>query len=347
MSVALRGVIEGFYGRLWEPAERQRVRATIADAGMNVYAYAPKEDRLQNVEWRRPYPKARRDELERLALAGDADGCALWIGLRPLGISYADEADARRVAEKLASYLEMGAERVVLLADDISSELDAMKAGPFTALAAAHAWLVTFALAALDLPPERLVFVPTDYHGLGSPYLETLGEELPPGVEVMWTGTDVFVRTMTTEEADTVARVIRREPLVWDNYPVNDDAQGRDLRIGPIRGRDPDLDRHVRGILANPALESEATLVPLLTWAEYLADPAAYDPDTAWSRALLQVAGSEGDAEVVRVIGSALDRSCLDQGWARPTPRELAAAVRDLDRLANRRLADDLRPFLP
>jgi hypothetical protein len=42
----------------------------------------------------------------------------------------------------------------------------------------------------------------------------------------------------------------------------------------------------------------------------------------------------------------ALDRSRLDQGWERPAPAELAAAVRSLDGLANRRLADDLRRFL-
>jgi hyaluronoglucosaminidase len=342
----VRGVIEGFYGRLWHPGERRRVHRAMADAGMTVYAYAPKEDPLQNREWRRPYPADRRRELEGLAAAGERAACELWIGLRPLGISYADETDARRVVEKLASYLEVGARRVVLLCDDISSELEAMKAGAFDALADAHAWLVTYALAALDLPPQRLVFVPTDYHGLGSPYLETLGEELPTEVDIMWTGSDVFVRTMTSEEADTVAGVIRREPLVWDNYPVNDDAQGHDLRIGPIRGRDPDLDRHVRGVLANPALESEASLVPLLAWAEYLADPAGYDADAAWRRALLRVAGNEADAEVVAVIGTALDRSCLDQGWERPSPSELAAAVRSLDRLANRRLADDLRRFL-
>ena len=313
---------------------------------MNVYAYAPKEDPFQNAEWRQPYPRTTADELERLADAGRRDGCGLWIGLRPLGISYADESDARRVVEKLASNLELGAARVILLADDISSELEAMKAGPFAALADAHAWLVTFALSALDLPPERLVFVPTYYHGLGSPYLETLGKELPPGVEIMWTGTDVFVGTMTAEEADTVTRVMRREPLVWDNYPVNDDPREHDLRIGPIRGRDADLDRHVSGVLANPALESEASLVPLLTWAEYLADPSAYDADAAWRRALIRVTGNEVDAEAVAVVARALDRSALDQGWERPAPAELAAAVRSLDRLQNRRLADDLRRFL-
>jgi hypothetical protein len=99
-------------------------------------------------------------------------------------------------------------------------------------------------------------------------------------------------------------------------------------------------------VLVNPALEPEATLIPLATWAEYLRDPAGYDADAAWQRALLEVAGNEADADAVAVLAAALDRSVIEQGWERPPVSALEAARLRLRHARNPRLASDLNPFL-
>lgn len=346
MRFPTRGIVEGFYGRLWTWAERGRVAEIAAGAGFDSYVYAPKEDRYQNADWRTPYPvdegEALRDFVDRCRSVG----LAPWVGMRPVGISYADDIDVVRLVEKLKAALALGADRLFLLADDIPSTLDAGTRGSFELLVDAHLWLVEEILRRLDLPPERLVFVPTEYHGPGGAYLARLGERLPAAVDVCWTGSDVFAPTIGVDEAEHIGRVLRRPPLIWDNYPVNDEPDRRDLRIGPIRGRDPGLARVTRGVLVNPALEPEATLVPLLTWAEFLADPDGYDPDGAWRRALLQVAGNERDAATVATIAAAFDRSIIEQAWERPPERAVAAARGALDGLANRALATDLAPFL-
>ena len=346
MTFAVRGVIEGFYGRTWTWPERRRVASMAAEADFTTYVYAPKEDRLQNAGWRTPYP----DDLER-RLRELADGCigsgmGLWMGLRPVGISYADDADLLLVLEKLRMYLDIGAERIVLLADDIPSRLDDRAGRRFHRLVDAHVWLIEQIVERLDVPPASLVFVPTDYHGFGTPYLEHLGCALPAEIDVCWTGSGVFAASIDADEAERVAAVLGRPPLIWDNYPVNDEHDRHELRIGPIRGRDPGLADRTRGILVNPALEPEATLVPLLTWGEFLADPDGYDAHDAWRRALLRVAGNERDAATVATIAAALDRSCIDQGWERPPRAAVTAAGDRLLRLRNRRLAADLEPFL-
>lgn len=345
MSFAIRGIIEGFYRRLWTWDERWRVVEMAGASAFTTYVYAPKEDRYQNGDWRTPYPADLVGRLADLATRTRELGMSPWFGLRPVGISYADDADVLHMVEKLRVYREMGAERLVLLADDIPSQLDAAAGGRFHRLVDAHVWLVEEVLGRLELPPSELVFVPTDYHGFESPYLEHLGASLPPELDVCWTGSGVFAPTMSVEEVERIGAVLRRPPLIWDNYPVNDEPDRRDLRIGPIRDREPGIAELTRGVLVNPALEPEATLVPLLTWAEFLADPEGYDAHDAWQRALRRVAGSDRDARTVATIAAALDRSYIDQGWERPPASSLAEAVQRLGELENRALAADLEPF--
>lgn len=346
MSFAIKGLIEGFYDRTWTWDERRRVATFVGEHGFDTYIHAPKSDGFQNSRWRLPHPEQERRELRAFGKHCRSLGMAFWIGLRPLGISYVDSADASLVVDKLRDYLDLGADRVLLLADDIPLELDDSGLSRFTSLADAHAWLVQLALDEAGLAPEQVAFCPTEYHGPGSAYLATLGQALPAGVDICWTGLEVCSPTISAAHADAVARLLRRQPLIWDNYPVNDATMLGELHLGPIRGRDPELDGHVRGILVNPALEPEATLIPLATWAEYLRDSATYDADAAWRRALLEVAGDEADADALATLAAARDRSVIEQGWERPTQASLAAARSRLPRLSNRKLAEDLAPFI-
>jgi hyaluronoglucosaminidase len=347
VSFGIRGLIEGFYNRLWTMDERRRVGEFTASHGFDTYVYAPKEDRLQNAGWRTPYPATQRSELAEFGERCREVGMRYWMGLRPVGMSYVDEADATLVVEKLRDYLDLGADRLVLLADDIPSELDARSGGRFTELVDAHLWLVEHVLGALDLAPERLVFVPTDYAGFGSPYLVAIGSRLPAGIEVCWTGADVCSRAIPSSDATAIAQVVGRLPLIWDNYPVNDAGMTDQLHIGPIRDRAGDLDAHVSGILVNPALQPAATLVPLATWGEYLRDPAGYDPDAAWHRALLEVTGNPDDAEAVAIVAAAFDRSVIRQPWGAPPPERLDAAAHVVRGMQNRQLAGDLLGLIP
>lgn len=346
MTFGVRGLIEGFYDRLWTWDERARVADFVAAHGFGTYVYAPKEERAQNGGWRDGYPEPHRRALAAFGERCRDAGMELWIGLRPVGISYVDDADIAVLVERVEADLALGPDRVVLLADDIPTQLDPPSSDRFDDLSAAHAWLVSLVLRHTALTPERLVFVPTHYAGHGSPYLRALGAQLPLEVDLCWTGSDVVVPTIGSDEAVGMGAVLRRPPLVWDNYPVNDAGMVEHLHVGPIRGRAPDLDRHVRGVLVNPALQPMVTLIPLATWGEYLRDPSGYDPEAAWGRALAEVAGSAMDAEAVALVARAFDRSVLRRDWAPPADGVRQAASAAVAVLANRRLADDLRPFV-
>lgn len=49
---AVRGVIEGFYGRPWTHEQRLGLIEFIGARGMNTFVYAPKDDPLVRREWR-------------------------------------------------------------------------------------------------------------------------------------------------------------------------------------------------------------------------------------------------------------------------------------------------------
>ena len=52
---AIRGVIEGYYGRPWTHDQRLALIDFLADRGMNMFVYGPKDDPLLRADWRTPY----------------------------------------------------------------------------------------------------------------------------------------------------------------------------------------------------------------------------------------------------------------------------------------------------
>ena len=65
----LGGVVEGFYGQTWTPAERFRLFGHMEQWGLNTYFYAPKDDLKHRAIWRECY-----DELELVAIRELIDG---------------------------------------------------------------------------------------------------------------------------------------------------------------------------------------------------------------------------------------------------------------------------------
>lgn len=76
---------------------------------------------------------------------------------------------------------------------------------------------------------DMFLFCPTEYCSTraipdvkSSSYLNTLGRDLAEGIEIMWTGPQVVSPELTPIHAEEIAGVLRRKPLIWDNYHAND-----------------------------------------------------------------------------------------------------------------------------
>jgi hyaluronoglucosaminidase len=166
------------------------------------------------------------------------------------------------------------------------------------------------------LPQERLVICPVGYAGTeDTPYRRALSAELSDDVVVYWTGPEVVSHAIAREELDVAtARFGGRELLLWDNYPVNDFAP-KLLFLGPLRGRDSRLfEGRCAGLIANAMVQAIPSKLPLATVADFLRDPAGYDPRASFERALARYGG-----EVVAALG---DPAQVDR------PEDLVEALR-------------------
>ena len=307
----IRGVIEGFYGPPWTHAERLDLLDFCGREGFNTWVHAPKDDPFHRERWRDPYPA---DELERFAELDEAatrNGIDFVYALAPgLSICYSEEAELAALIAKCEQLLSVGIRSFELLYDDLEQELNCVEDERVYGheprpSAAAHADLSNRFRRAF--PQERpLVVCPRGYAGTETTdYREVFGRLLDPEIVVYWTGAHVVPAEISRADLDAAAAAFRHELVIWDNYPVNDFARER-LFLGPLRGRDPRLGTGpCAGLVANAMLQAVPSKLPLATIADYLRDPAGYDPARSFERALGEY-GAEV-TEAVRALGSSVD----------------------------------------
>lgn len=286
------GVIEGFYGAPWSTAERLELFEWMARWRLNTYMYAPKDDLKHRAVWRERYSAEEAKRFLELTLACTTRGIRFVYALSPgLDIRYNDPAELRVLQDRVDQMMSLGCRDFALLFDDIPDHLDAAVTDRFGSLAAAQCD-VTNALTRWTLakePRARVAFCPTPYcsrmvnAGLGGAgYLETVGRELMPSIDVFWTGPDIVSREITREHVQDIAAILRRPPIIWDNLFAND-YDGRRFFCGPYAGRPRELRTETNGLLLNPNNELPLNYVPLHTFSAFVHDTEdSYDPRTAY-----------------------------------------------------------------
>lgn len=300
-----RGVIEGFYGRPWTHAQRLRGVEHFGDFGMNLFLLAPKDAAWQRLRWRDPLSAEFVAEIRELVERGALHAVDVSACVSPgLSVRYSSDADVDAVVAKFAQMHAVGARHFGLLLDDIPDTLsNDDDRDRYASVAHAHADFANRVRASLHVldPASHVILCPMHYAGRGTePYLQVMGDQLHPQIELMWTGREICSAYLDIADAVVFDRTTRRPPFYWDNYPVNDGAMARRLHIGPFHGREAGLQRYSAGLLANPMELFEASLLPLGTVGAYLWDSTGYDPFTAWDRVLLDLVPDDEDRAAIR-----------------------------------------------
>ncbi|HKS96114.1 MAG TPA: beta-N-acetylglucosaminidase domain-containing protein [Terriglobia bacterium] len=298
-SFPIRGIVEGFYGTPWSQEDRLDMLRFEGDHTMNVYYYAPKDDPYHRKLWAEPYPPDQMHQLGELVTAAHANFVDFCFAVSPgLSMTYSSDADFDKLTSKLDSVAKLGVSCFALFLDDVPQDLqNPPDQARFKTLAAAHVYVINKLERYLIArsPQNHLTVTPTTYtNAWGSrEYIAELGAGVDPRVDLVWTGTKVVSPTITVTDAREWSRYLRRPPLVWDNFPVNDGIRWR-LNLGPMRGRDPGLPATVRGLISNPMNQAHASMLPLQTVASYLWNSADYNPERAKQKALLDQYGKNG-----------------------------------------------------
>jgi len=315
------GIVEGYYGRPWTWAERERVAALLAPRGYAFFLYAPKAATALRRRWREPMTAAELEPIAAFARCCRALGMRFGVGLSPHEFDDTPGGeDWALLARKLATLDDaIAPDELALLFDDIR--------GDDPRLADRQAAVVAF--AADRTRARRLYACPSYYSddpvldrvfGVRPPgYLERLGRLLDPAVRVFWTGEEVCSREYGASHLREVAQRLSRAPVLWDNYPVNDGQRmSQYLHLRGVTGRPAANAPLIAGHAVNPALQPMLGCIPLLTLAERYRDgDDAYAYGASFGRACGAVLGGEPLARAV----------CEDLIWLQDT---------GLDRLAER-----------
>lgn len=309
----VRGVVEGFYGAFYTAPQRDDLIRFLGQQSYNRYIYGPKNDRQHRARWHEPYPDKIMAQFAHTIVTAQNSGVSFCYAISPgVSMCYSSPDDFDAITRKFEAFYRLGARAFCILLDDIAAEFShEADRQHYRSYAEAHVDICNRLydwLHALN-PSNTLSMCPTDYHGKPpfSAYLHELGAGLHEAIDVFYTGVGIYSPTIRADETRAFGEALRRKPIIWDNYPVNDLASQPNLHLGPARGRDATLAEHVKGFAINPMLQPEVSKVALYTYGCYFRDPASYDPAACWNEAIEAVAGEESAAALRMLAESAFN----------------------------------------
>lgn len=289
------GVIEGYFGRPWFHEDRKQVLSRLRELGYSFFHFAPKADAHLRRRWRQPHPVTVWAELAELSAHCRGLGLRFGLGLSPYELfrDFSGPARADFVA-KVRSFDELGIDDLAILFDDTR--------GDVPQLAAREAEIVHTALA--HTRASRVLMCPTYYSEdrmldvvfgpRPAGYLEDLGRRLDGRVAVYWTGEEVCSAEYSPGHLGRAACALRRKPMLWDNYPVNDGPRmSRHLHLRGFTGRPGAIAPELAGHAINPALQPQLSLIPAATLLDSYREGSAYCYMTAFRNAAHRLAGAE------------------------------------------------------
>lgn len=319
------GVVEGYYGRAWGTEGRISMLEFMGKNGLNMFIYGPKDDPYHHNKWREPYPQQEMTDFKRLLNCAQKNGVKFYWAIHLGGTFAGTEADWDTLFRKLGLMYDAGFRAFAVFFDDFGGSD-----------ATLHAEICNRIVR--DFMSKRtgcapLVMCPNVYWGAGHPYHLTLGERLDESVMVMWTGATICSDIRAVDVA-RITKDLRRAPLVWWNWPVNDYC-----RSALLLGRTYGLEKcPLAGIVANPMENCEASKVALYGFAKWCADPDGFDSVKVWDETFAALYPDPQVAAAMRIFAE----HNSDQGPnVHRYRREESAAVAPLCAKAGEELARD------
>lgn len=224
------GVIEGYYGKIFEETKRLNFFDFLAKNHYSYYIYAPKNDAFLRRQWKDVFSKEELELLKAQSNKCKSLGLNFGIGISPLAITEDVDTNLSILLDKVkVAVEEIHCNIIAILFDDI--KLYTQDEGE------KQKTIVNKVRLYLDkLIPQgkkiRLIFCPTYYSfdaildKVFGPrpenYFKQITHKLLDNIEIFWTGNKVLSKEITREDLGYINQLLGRKVTLWDNYPVND-----------------------------------------------------------------------------------------------------------------------------
>ena len=239
----INGYIEGFYGKLLEWKDRERILERLEKNQMFNYLYAPKEDALHRNNWRKPYDKTWNKKFKTFCKSAKAKKINIIFGISPgLDFNFNNlnrvdkNPDFILLLEKCLYALQLGASSVVLQFDDIPDHFF-YKYKTNLSEGTAHATLAN----QLSMSMNTSIFViPRIYANElikdSEKYLLEFGKKLNNSLKIFYCGINVVEKKINENSKKIISKFVKNQIVFWDNFYANDYCPRR-LFIGPWKDR--------------------------------------------------------------------------------------------------------------
>ena len=288
-----RGVVEGFYGTPWSHEKRIRQIEFYGKNKLNTYIYGPKDDPYHSSpNWRLPYPEKEALQIKELVQKSNENFVDFVWAIHPgKDIKWNDE-DRKNLINKFELMYNLGVRAFAVFFDDISGE----GTNPEKQAELLNYINNQFITKKKDVNP--LIMCPTEYNkSWANPqkrYLEILGENLHPNIEIMWTG-DRVVADISKETLAWINPKIKRKAYIWWNFPVSDYVRNH-LLLGAVYGNGLDIKSEMSGFVSNPMEHPEASKIAIYSVADYTWNVEKFQSETSWKRAISNLLPKNSEA---------------------------------------------------
>ena len=220
------GVIEGFYGKLYQESSRNEL-ISLLENKYSYYIYAPKNDSSLRVNWKSPFTDDKLSFFKRLQSYCLAHNFEFGIGISPLSITQNLDENYQILEQKVVELVkECKVSIIAILFDDI--KLYTQDEGNYQKQIVNRLYQ---RVQKLD-SKIRLIFCPTYYSfdpildkifgAKPQDYFSQIVDGLHENIEIFWTGNKVLSKSIEKADIENINQKLKRKVTLWDNYPVND-----------------------------------------------------------------------------------------------------------------------------
>jgi len=288
-NTKIRGFIEGYYGIPWSNEDRMSLMRFGGNFKMTSYIFAPKDDPYHREKWDELYPDEKLAEIKEMAQVGNENKTRFVWTVSPLGevariaqsggdpmLKLKENTD--KMLAKFDQLYNVGVRQFGVLGDDVGSL-------PTDYVVALMNSVSEWAKAKGDV--YDILYCPASYNSSWAwnpAELNAYEKGFPKNIQIFWTGSTTCApieqSTIDTFKNRSNGGVVRRDPLFWLNWPVNDVDMSR-VFLGKGEMLQPGI-KNLAGAVTNPMQEAEASKIALFAIADYAWNTETFNSQKSW-----------------------------------------------------------------